>query len=150
MGIKPLRVIGTIALGAVVLIGGLSLVPINRTNPAVTYQMQWDSPQTKAIWDRACKDCHSNETVWPVWSYIAPASFLIANHVSDGRRQLNVSQPPGGRGGFAGTINDSERQINSGGMPDPIYVPLHPDSVLTAAEKAQLIAGIKATFSAAK
>ena len=149
MAVKSLKLIGGVALGAFVLIGGLSLVPINRTNPVVTYQMAWDSPQTKALWDRACKDCHSNETVWPAWSYIAPGNFLIANHVGDGRRKLNVSVLPT-RGTFAGSINDAVQDINRGSMPDPLYVPLHPDSKLTTEEKTQLIAGIRSTFSTAK
>ena len=101
------------------------------------------------MWDRACKDCHSNETEWPVWSYIAPGNFLIRNHVTNGRQELNVSTGAP-RGGWVRKSNDVQKEITQGGMPDPLYVPLHPNSRLTADEKAQLIAGIKASFALAK
>jgi hypothetical protein len=44
---------------------GIQLIPVQRTNPPVTTQLKWDSPQTEALSRRACMDCHSNETVWP-------------------------------------------------------------------------------------
>ena len=52
----------------------IQLIPASRTNPPVTTSLKWDSPQTEALARRACMDCHSNETVWPWYSYVAPAS----------------------------------------------------------------------------
>jgi hypothetical protein len=75
----------------VVIFIGLQLIPVNRTNPPVTTQLKWDSPQTKALARRACMDCHSNETVWPWYSYVAPASWLIYYDVQKGRDALNFS-----------------------------------------------------------
>ena len=69
----------------------IQLIPIDRTNPPVVTQVQWDSPQTQALFKRACADCHSNETVWPWYSYVAPVSWLVAHDVSEGRGRLNVS-----------------------------------------------------------
>lgn len=75
----------------VVLFIALQLIPVNRTNPPVTAQINWDSPQTKVLFDRACKDCHSNETTWPWYSYIAPVSWLTYYDVQRGRSELNLS-----------------------------------------------------------
>jgi cytochrome c551/c552 len=70
---------------------GIQFIPVKRTNPLVTTQLKWDSPQTQALARRACMDCHSNETVWPWYSYVAPASWLIYYDVERGRSQLNLS-----------------------------------------------------------
>lgn len=63
-----------------------------RINPPVRSEPAWDSPQTKTLAVRACYDCHSNETVWPWYSSIAPASWLIYRDVNNGRRELNFSE----------------------------------------------------------
>src|SRR5689334_10590484 len=49
------------------------------------------TPEVLAIVDRSCKDCHTHNTEWPWYSNVAPASWLLASHVSSGRRHLNFS-----------------------------------------------------------
>src|SRR5574340_945670 len=71
----------------------IQLVPYgrNHTNPPVTGEPRWDSPQTRALAARACFDCHSNETKWRWYSNIAPISWLIQRDVDSGRaRQLHL------------------------------------------------------------
>jgi hypothetical protein len=46
----------------------------------------------RALAVRACFDCHSNETVWPWYSNIAPASWLTQSDVDEGRKHLNFSE----------------------------------------------------------
>jgi hypothetical protein len=87
----------------VVLFLAIQLVPVNRTNPAVTTPINWDSPQTEVLARRACMDCHSNETTWPVYSYIAPVSWLVYYDVQRGRSQLNLSTYATSGGQFAGS-----------------------------------------------
>lgn len=41
---------------------------------------------------RSCNDCHTNKTEYPWYSQIAPSSWFLANHISDGRRHLNFSE----------------------------------------------------------
>ncbi|MBI5081140.1 MAG: heme-binding domain-containing protein [Chloroflexi bacterium] len=69
--------ISAVLLVAVVI--GMQLVPVwlLKTNPPVTAEPKWDSEQTRALAKRACFDCHSNETVWPWYSNVAPVSWLI-------------------------------------------------------------------------
>jgi len=38
-----------------------------------------------------CADCHSNSTRWPIYSRMAPVSWLIDRDVVEGRRHLNLS-----------------------------------------------------------
>jgi hypothetical protein len=48
-------------------------------------------PEVDQILARSCNDCHSYKTVWPWYSKVAPASWLVASDVKDGRRHLNLS-----------------------------------------------------------
>jgi hypothetical protein len=67
----------------------------------------------------------------------------MANHVDDGRRDLNFSEwDKPQRSGF----DDVKKEVNDGDMPIWNYVLLHPEAKLSAAEKTQLIDGLKATF----
>ena len=50
--------------------------------------------QTQALLKRACYDCHSNETRWPVYSRIWPGSAMIYSDVSKGRATMNFSDWP--------------------------------------------------------
>jgi mono/diheme cytochrome c family protein len=74
--------------------GAVQFVPYgkNHTNPAVTATPTWDSPKTKEYFIRACTNCHSNQTTWPWYSSIAPASWLIQRDVDEGREHFNVSE----------------------------------------------------------
>lgn len=122
---------------ALVLIGNVATA---HTNPPITFTAQWDSPETEALARRACFACHSNETRWPWYSYVAPANFLVVKDVNDGRRKMNFSS--------GGELEGDEmiEQIERGKMPPAVFLPLHPEANLSEAEKAQLIQGLRKTF----
>ena len=129
-------IIGVILVLAV--LAQLIPLPLRGHNPAVVAEPKWDSPQTRELAKRACFDCHSNETVWPWYSYVAPVSWLLYRDVTEGRSNLNFSewtqaQPAG---------LEASEQILSGEMPPAIYLPLHPSARLTPAEKQQLATGL--------
>lgn len=81
-----------IIIFAVVLFGLLSVIfPVDRTNPPVTGEIE--APEkVMAILRRSCYDCHSNETVWPWYAYVAPMSWLVSDDVQEGRAQMNFSE----------------------------------------------------------
>ncbi len=117
----------------------IQLIPRGRihTNAPVTQEPTWDSPQTRELTKRACFDCHSNETVWPWYSRVAPVSWLVSHDVNTGRRHLNFSE-----------WNKPQRHahhiienIRSGDMPLWYYTPMHSTAKLTDAEKTAIIAG---------
>lgn len=68
------------SLFILIVFGVLQVIPVEvvQKNPAVIAEPVWDTPQTRELFMRACGDCHSNETAWPWYSRIAPASWLIA------------------------------------------------------------------------
>jgi hypothetical protein len=67
------RILLFIVVGLSVLGLLIQLIPYghNHTNPPVNAEPNWDSPETRTLAQRACFDCHSNETRWPWHSNIA-------------------------------------------------------------------------------
>lgn len=128
------------------IIGGILIqfIPYghDRTNPPVAAEPQWDSQQTHDLVTRACYDCHSNQTTWPWYSNIAPASWLIQHDVQEGRSRLNFSQ----WGTSSRGADDVAEQIQRGNMPQWYYVLLHPSANLTADEKQVLVKGLQASL----
>lgn len=133
---------GLLAIAALGLL--IQFVPYGRdhSNPAVIAEPNWDSPRTRELFFRACADCHSNETVWPWYSNIAPVSWLVQHDVEEGREYLNVSQWGQGEQ----EAEEAAEEVEEGNMPIPAYLITHPEADLTPAEKEELIRGLEATF----
>ena len=115
----------------------------DHTNPPEAGEPAWNSPDTRALIRRACFDCHSNQTVWPWYSNIAPVSWLVQRDVNGGRSHLNFTgwdrpQPH---------AKDVAEQVNQGNMPPWFYLPMHPAARLTAAEKQALIDGAEKSLT---
>ena len=131
-----LSLVGALLLGLL----AIQLVPVAHTNPPVVSEPPWNSPQTRALAERACFDCHSNQVRWPWYARVAPASWLVAHDVDEGRRELNFSDwRPGRR-------NEASEKVREGEMPPQMYLWMHPEARLTAEEKQALIAGLDATL----
>ena len=122
----------------------IQAVPYGRshTNPPVRNEPPWDSQQTRQLAVRACYDCHSNETVWPWYSNIAPVSWLVQMDVDSGREELNFSQ-----WGFSEQEADEAAEtIIDGEMPPWFYTLTHPEARLSTEERRALIQGMTETF----
>lgn len=78
------------ALAVVAVFVGIQFVPVDRSNPVVTGDVGAE-PEVDALLRAACYDCHSNETKWPAYAYVAPVSWLLNHHVKEGREELNFS-----------------------------------------------------------
>jgi heme-binding protein len=111
-----------------------------RNNPPVDSAREFSAfhrtPSAVAsMLQRACSDCHSNRTVWPWYSNVAPASWVIAHDVKDGRRVLNLSEWD------AYNLDKREKligkmceEVKDGEMPMSQYTVLHPHARLDASE----------------
>lgn len=128
--------IGLVVVGLLI-----QLIPLpgRGNNPPVVAEPPWDSPQTRLLANRACFDCHSNQTIWPWYSYVAPVSWLVYNDTVEGRHRLNFSE---WNTGSQRRSEDISKVIQRGSMPPAIYLPMHPLARLTVAEKQQLITGL--------
>jgi mono/diheme cytochrome c family protein len=115
----------------------IQLVPFghSHTNPPGTKEPDWDSPRTASLFHRACYDCHSNQTTWPWYSYVAPVSWLVERDVDGGRSHLNFSQwdQPQRH------AKDVVKEVRQGDMPPWFYLPMHPNARLSDAEKQMVI-----------
>lgn len=134
---KKLILIG----GAVVLVVAvLQLIRSAPTNPlsdpSTSFEVVAKPPQEVASsLKRACYDCHSNQTAWPLYSYRAPASWIIAHDVNEGRAHLNFSEwtrpGPEGQTPHLGEVCE---QMQAGKMPLRSYTLLHPQAKLSRQE----------------
>src|SRR5262245_63204958 len=125
---------------AIVLVAGFAaaqLIRPERANPAtdvsrtIRAHMGTESGLV-AVLDRACSDCHSNATVWPWYTQIAPVSWLMAYGVAAGRKAVNFSEwasyPPDLQRVL---LSASCQDVSAGKMPGP-YTLLHPETRLSA------------------
>jgi hypothetical protein len=121
----------------VVVFAAAQLVRPDRANPATdvsrTIQAHMGTASELApVLDRACRDCHSNETVWPWYTGVAPLSWLMASAVTEGRKAVNFSE-------WAAYSYDQQRMLlatscddaRSGKMPG-VYTRLRPETRLSA------------------
>ena len=117
----------------------IQLVPFGRdhTNPPVLQEPAWDSPQTRDLAQRACFNCHSNQTTWPWYASVAPVSWLTQRDVNGGRSHLNFTEWNKPQR-HAGHVTE---EIKGGDMPPWFYLPMHPEAKFTDAEKTALMAG---------
>ncbi|MEN4762581.1 MULTISPECIES: heme-binding domain-containing protein [unclassified Chryseobacterium] len=122
----------------------IQFVPIDRTNQPIDHKVNFveiknTPPKIAGLLKSACYDCHSNETVYPKYAYIAPISWSVKSHVNDGRARLNFS--------IWGTYNKELKEnmldnameaLHHKTMPMPGYIVYHKEANLTEAERTLL------------
>jgi hypothetical protein len=133
------RVARRIVVAGALLVVVIQILPFgrDRTNPPVKKEPPWDAPGTREQVVRACFDCHSNQSVWPWYSHVAPVSWLVWSDVVRERKELNFSEwdRPQREARESGSV------VRKGSMP-PWY---YPWAQLTATERQALVRGLEAT-----
>lgn len=132
---KLTRILKLAGLALIVLLVAAQFVPVDRTNPPVEEEIVAPA-EVMTVLERACYDCHSNETVWPAYSRVAPVSWLVARDVHEGREALNYST----WGRYSAEerselLEESREEAAEGEMPMKPYVLLHPAARLTAEDE---------------
>lgn len=83
----------------------------------------------------SCFDCHSNQTNFPWYSKLAPSSWLLADHVKEGKSHLNFSDWENySRREKIGLLEEMKEEVESGAMPLKSYLIIHRDAVLNKEE----------------
>ena len=147
---KLLKLLKRGVLAAIVGFGLLQLFPVKRffgiptedigTNPPERFAFD-GPPEVERIMRRACFDCHTNETRWPLYARVAPRPGCMARErpqrprppqlLQVGRLRTRTSARP--------TARTACEQIESGAMPPWFYVlPMHPDAKLSPEDKTLL------------
>lgn len=127
----------------------IQFITVDTTNPPVKQDKDFLNV-TKApakvghILKNACYDCHSYETKYPWYFSVAPVSWILKNHINEGRRHINFST----WGDY-----DSEKQakrldhcideINEDEMPLKAYVIMHSEAKLSDTRKKALVGWFK-------
>jgi len=126
--------------GAVLAVGAQFVGPA-KTNPsadpAQSVFARLETPSAvKATLERACNDCHSNNTRWPWYTSVAPVSWWTIDHVNQGRSHLNFSAwgqlRPQDAASLLGEICE---EVESAGMPLPSYLRMHSEARLSLEDR---------------
>ncbi|MGH7456687.1 MAG: heme-binding domain-containing protein [bacterium] len=138
------KILKLTALALAVLFVAIQFAGPEKTNPPVdaakTIQANTQiTPEVAAIIQRACGDCHSHQTQWPLYSYVEPVSWFLVDHVNDGRKHLNFSEwasyePKRMRK----KLQEMFEEVEKGAMPLKSYLLLHPDARLSQDDIQQL------------
>ena len=123
----------------------LLIVPLgcgDLSSPPISAEPNWDSPRTRELAERACFQCHSNETEWTWYHHLPVASAMFGGEVALARTKLNFSEwdrPQDDAADAAEVILDQE-------MPPSAFLFAYPHRGLTDEERNELAAGLAATF----
>ncbi len=125
--------------GLLILFVLIQLIPLKRSNPPIEKEVP-TPPELRAIFHRACYNCHSNETVWPWYSYLAPVSWLVAQDVSEAREKMNFTAWNRlDRQKVAERIKDIGEKVANGDMPPWYYQIVHPEAHLSTEDKKRIL-----------
>jgi hypothetical protein len=131
----------------IVLIGfiGIQFFQIDRSTPPVNPQKDFVNmmnPPTEVgnLFKKACYDCHSYETKYPWYSYVAPVSWWIGHHIEEGRRHLNFSVWGNySQGKASHKLEECIEEIAEGEMPLSSYSIIHSGSELSPQQVKEII-----------
>lgn len=137
------RILMTSAAVAGFLTGATLMFTPQKTNPPVirehTIQANTSlTPEAASVLGRACMNCHSNETKWPLYSYVPPFSWVVVRDVEKARKVMNFSEwsvTAGRRPGLAASYLAAactDMQVKR--MPTGPYLLAHPEARLSKAE----------------
>ena len=123
------------ALVLLVLFAGMQLKQPDRTRPPVE-TVVGALAEVQEILRRACYDCHSHETRWPWYGYVAPVSWWLDGHIRDARGHMNLSRwPAHDRREERHIFKEIREQIIKDEMPLKSYRIMHAGARLSDADK---------------
>ncbi len=138
---KGYKILLYVLLGLIV----IQFIPVDRVNPPVDSKLNFveinKTPQdVQQLLKNACYDCHSYETKYPNYAYVAPISWSVKSHVNDGRKHANFSV----WGKYSDdlkrdVLQKSIEELDSQEMPLAGYVVYHDEAKLSSADRKKLI-----------
>ncbi len=132
------RIIWYIVIGLFV---GIQLVPSGRPevvddNPNDLLSNHQLPEHTASLLRNACYDCHSNESIYPWYAYVAPVSWLVSRDVRLGRENLNLSDWNSfSKGEKLKYLDGMAVEVGDGQMPMIIYPLTHPEAKLSREDR---------------
>jgi hypothetical protein len=132
-------------IGLVAIVVIIQLIPSNRPevipdNPDDFLVNNVIPDSVSQVLRAACYDCHSNETKYPWYAYVAPVSWLVSRDTRIGREHLNFSDWESyDKMDKAKQLGDMAEEVESATMPMPIYILMHPEAKLTASQRELIV-----------
>lgn len=122
----------------------IQFIPTNKSVPDIkaedTFSAQMQPPEAILTQLKSsCYDCHSYETKYPWYTYVAPVSFWISGHIRNARKALNFST--WGEQSVSDQkhlLHECAEEIIEGHMPPKGYYRMHDNAYLDEAKKAEL------------
>lgn len=126
--------------GLVVAFLAIQLVPAAAAdNPPLETEVTVPDP-VAGILRQSCYDCHSHETAWPWYAHVAPAKWLVRNHVAEAREHLNFSAwNRYDAGERADAWEEVAEEVEEGHMPIRGYLIVHRDARLSDEDRTLLV-----------
>ncbi|MCC5936328.1 MAG: heme-binding domain-containing protein [Lunatimonas sp.] len=138
--------IGTIIISGILLVFVViqlipnELPPVKAENPQDLLKSDLISESVGKLIRRSCYSCHSNETEYPWYSYVAPSSWLVAKDVREGREALNFSDWESLEMlDKLALLDDVVIEVQEGTMPMGIYTWMHPSAKLSDEQRIAII-----------
>jgi len=134
-----------ILLWTLVVFALIQFIPTDKTNRPVDQTINFieikkSPPKVVELLKGACYDCHSDETIYPKYAYIAPFSWSLKSHINEGREHLNFSVWGKYNNDLKkNMLEKSIQTVQDKSMPFPGYIVYHEKANLTVAERAVLI-----------
>jgi hypothetical protein len=130
-----------IVVGLIAVLALIQLIPPSRTNPPVVTSRSLEAhvqvpADVQEILKRTCYDCHSNATVWPWYSHVAPVSWYVAHDVNAARGHINFQD-------WEAQVSPQEgkehlglicKLVRNGNMPPADYRTMHKGTDLSPSE----------------
>jgi heme-binding protein len=108
--------------------------------PAYIGNVHYVPADVKVILEKACNDCHSNNTSYPWYSKIQPVHWWLNDHINNGKKHLNFDEYTNRNLRYQyHKLEEIPEEVKEGHMPLPSYTWIHKDAILTEAEKNTLI-----------
>ncbi|CAD7807961.1 hypothetical protein CHRY9390_01744 [Chryseobacterium aquaeductus] len=134
-----------IVLWSLVAFAMIQFIPTDKANKPIDkslnfVEVQKTPAKVVALLKNACYDCHSNETVYPKYAYIAPFSWSVKDHINEGREHLNFSVWKAYNNDLKkNMLEHSVQTLQNKSMPMPAYIIYHEKANLSDAERTVLI-----------
>ncbi len=97
------------------------------------------SANVNSVLEKACYDCHSNNTRYPWYANIQPVAWWLDDHIREGKHDLNFSEFASYRiGKQYRKLEEVVDLVKQGDMPLQSYTIVHIDAKLTREEKVLL------------
>ena len=141
---KKRRIVKLILMAIALALIVIQFIPVDRSVPASDAKSDFlagieGSESAKALVKNACYDCHSYDSKYPWYAYVAPVSLWLQDHINEGREHLNFSE-------WANytvekrdhKLEEMVEMVHEGEMPLNSYLIAHPEARLTDAERQEL------------